>query len=206
MIRVKICGVTNVRDARLACRLGADALGFNFWKDGRRYVKPERARAIIAALPPFVTTVGVFVNEQPDRINEIVQACHLQVVQLHGEETPAQVDRIRGIPRIKAIRVNDHRDVARCRRYRADAYLLDTFVPGEPGGTGESFNWELAREASEFGPVILAGGLTPDNVEEAIVVAQPYAVDVASGVESAPGRKDKELMSEFIWRAKMTED
>jgi len=202
MVRVKICGITNVRDARAAARLGADALGFNFFKGSVRYVRPARAKAIVAALPPFVSKVGVFVDEDPEIINEICQVCGLDAAQLHGDETPRYVEAVRGVDRIKAIRVATARDVARCRRYRAEAFLLDAQVPGKPGGTGESFNWELAREARQFGPIILAGGLTPENVEEAIETASPYAVDVASGVEVEPGKKDKRAMSEFILRAK----
>ncbi len=204
MVRVKICGITGVRDARLAARLGADALGFNFYKGSARYVRPERAGAIIAALPPFVTNVGVFVDEEPAEVVRIARRVGLDAVQLHGEERPSVVHAINGIRRIKAIRVRDQRDVARCRRYRVEAYLLDAYVPGKPGGTGERFNWDLAREASEFGPVILAGGLTPENVAEAIRSARPYAVDVASGVESQPGRKDRALMEAFIRRVKET--
>ena len=202
MVCVKICGITNVRDARLAARLGADAVGFNFYRQSKRYVKPERVRAIVAALPPFITTVGVFVDEEPDAVMEFCRMCHLDVAQLHGDEPPARVDEVRGIQRIKAIRVAAARDVERCRRYRAESFLLDAYVPDEPGGTGRTFDWKLARDADQFGPIILAGGLTPDNVEEAIRVAQPYAVDVASGVESASGVKDKELMDGFIRRAK----
>jgi len=202
MVRVKICGMTNVREARIAADLGADALGFNFFKGSPRYVKPARAKAIIAALPPLVMAVGLFVDAHPDDIMSTVATCGLDAVQLHGDETPRQVDAIRGVRRIKAIRVADARDVARCRRYRAEAYLLDTYVRGEYGGTGKVFDWELAREAGQFGPIILAGGLAPDNVEEAIRIVHPYGVDTASGVETAPGRKDKDMMQEFILRAK----
>ncbi len=202
MVYVKICGITNVRDARLAARLGADALGFNFFKASTRYIRPERARAIIAALPPFVTSVGVFVDHAAEDVNEICRMCNLDVAQLHGEESPRVVDAVRGVRRIKAIRVRDEADVARCRRYHVDAFLLDTWTPGMPGGTGQAFRWPLARLAAEFGPVIVAGGLTPGNVEEAILAAHPYAVDVASGVESTPGKKDKALMQAFIRKAK----
>ena len=204
MVKVKICGITNVRDARAVVRLGADALGFNFYAPSPRYIRPERARAIIAALPPFVAKVGVFVNEDVDKVNEIVQLCGLDVVQLHGDESPRNVERVRVAQRIKGVRVADEDDIALCRRYRVDAYLLDAFVPGMPGGTGETFNWRLAREARQFGPVILAGGLNPDNIEDAIRSAQPYAVDVASGVESEPGVKDRDLVEAFILRAKAT--
>lgn len=202
MVRVKICGVTNVKDARLAARLGADALGFNFYPRSPRYIAPERARAIIAALPPFLTTVGVFVNEDPATVMSICRDCALDAAQLSGDERPDEVHAVLGVRRIKSLHVATERDVAMCRRYRVEAFLLDARVPGEFGGTGQTFNWELAREASAFAPVILAGGLTPENVAEAISVADPYAVDVASGVESAPGKKDRALMEAFIRAAK----
>ena len=202
MVRVKICGITTVRDARLATRLGADALGFNFYKRSPRYIRPARAKAIVAALPPFVGAVGVFVNEDPDEVSRICRLCGLHAAQLSGDETPAAVSRVRGVQRIKTIHVESERDVRLCRRYQAEAFLLDARVPGEYGGTGEVFNWELAGAAAEFGPIILAGGLTIENVADAIAVARPYAVDVASSVESAPGKKDRDLMTEFILRAK----
>ena len=202
MVRVKICGITNVRDARLAAQVGADALGFNFYRRSARYIRPERVKAIVAVLPPLVTTVGVFVNESADAIMETCRMCGLDAAQLHGDERPNHVDAVRGFRRIKAIRVATARDVALCGRYHVEAFLLDAYVAGRRGGTGETFDWRLAREARQFGSIILAGGLTPENVEEAIQAAAPYAVDVASGVESEPGKKDKGLMAEFIRRAK----
>jgi len=203
MVYVKICGLTNVRDARLAARLGANALGFNFVKESPRYIRPERARAIIAALPPFVTTVGVFVNQPPEEVTGICRLCHLDAAQLHGDEPPSRVAQVRGVGRIiKGVRIRSGSDIALCSRYHVDAFLLDAYVPGKRGGTGETFNWELARDAGRFGPIILAGGLSPENVEDAIQTAAPYAVDVASGVESAPGKKNKDLMAEFIVRVK----
>lgn len=202
MVRVKICGITNVKDARNAARLGADALGFNFFKGSPRYIRPERAKAIIAALPPFVLTVGVFVDEDPDRMLEVCAQCGLDAVQMHGDEAPRVVHAVTGVRRIKALRIESAQDVMLCRRYRVDAYLLDAKAPGEYGGTGKTFNWELARDAGQFGPVILAGGLKPENVADAVAIVQPYAVDVASGVETSPGEKDKEMMAAFIRNAK----
>jgi phosphoribosylanthranilate isomerase len=202
VVKVKICGITNVKDGRMAARLGADALGFNFYKPSPRYIKPERAKAIIAALPPFVSIVGLFVDEEPDYVNEVIKLCNLDAVQLHGDETPATIDRIRGARKIKGIRVQSEEDVALCRRYRVDAYLLDAYVRGVAGGTGETFNWDLALPAHEFGPIILAGGLTPENVEEAVLQVRPYAVDTASGVEFTPGNKDRDMMEAFIRLAK----
>lgn len=202
MVRIKICGITSVRDARTAARLGADALGFNFYKGSPRFIRPERARAIIEALPPFITNVGVFVDESADEVVRIARVAGLDAVQLHGDERPSVVHAVNGVRRIKAIRIRDARDVERCRRYRVEAYLLDAYVPDKRGGTGATFNWELAREAAAFGPIILAGGLNPGNVAEAVRVAQPYAVDVASGVETEPGKKDKDLMVAFIQEAR----
>ena len=204
MVRVKICGITSARDARLAARLGADALGFNFWKGSVRYVKPERARAIIASLPPFITTVGVFVDADAEDVIRVAKAADLDAVQFHGDERPSIVHAVTRPRRIKAIRVRDESDIALCRRYRVEGYLLDSYVPNRRGGTGRTFKWELARSAKEFGPIILAGGLTPDNVAEAIATVRPYAVDVASGVESEPGKKDRALMAAFIQAAKGT--
>jgi len=202
MVKVKICGITNVRDARAATRLGADALGFNFYRNSPRYVKPERAKAILAALPPFVTAVGVFVDEPAETVLEVCEFVGLDTAQLHGHETPQMTQQLSRLKRIKAFRIDTERDVARLPRYQVEAYLLDAFVPGMMGGTGVAFNWELAREAQRYGPIVLAGGLTPDNVAEAVRIAQPYAVDVASGVEKEPGLKSRELMEAFILRAK----
>jgi phosphoribosylanthranilate isomerase len=202
MVRVKICGLTDVHDARLAARLGADALGFNFCPQSPRYIRPERAKAIVAVLPPLLTTVGVFVNERPETVMEICRKVGLDAAQLHGDEPPLAVDAVQGVRRIKAIRIASEADIALCRRYRVEAYLLDAYDPGRRGGTGRTFDWKLARAAAQFGSIILAGGLTPDNVAEAIAAAAPYGVDVASGIESEPGRKDRALMADFIYRAK----
>ena len=202
MVKVKICGITNPKDGRMAARLGADALGFNFYRRSARYVTPERARAILAALPPFITPVGVFVNEAPDRVLEICEFVGLDTAQFHGDERPRDLQGLSRLKRIKAVRVGSERDIQRLGLYPVEAYLLDACVPGKLGGTGEAFNWELAREAHPHGPIILAGGLTPENIEEAIQAAEPYAVDVASGVEIEPGVKDRDLMEEFIRRAK----
>ena len=202
MVKVKICGITSVRDARAAVRLGADAIGFNFYPKSPRYIRKERARAILAALPPFVTAVGVFVNEPAEDIQRICDFVGIETVQFHGGESPRLVHSLTRLKRIMAFRVESEKDISRLPRYQVDAYLLDAFVPGKPGGTGVTFSWELAREAQRHGPIILAGGLTLENVAEAIRVAAPYAVDVASGVEKAPGVKDRDLMGAFIQQAK----
>jgi phosphoribosylanthranilate isomerase len=198
--KVKICGITSPEDALFAAEAGADALGFVFYEGSPRHVFPETVMEIISALPPFVTTVGVFVNAPPAEIREVLALTGLDVVQLHGDEPPEEASLFPRV--IKAFRVRDVTVLEEIRRFRASAYLLDTYDPDVPGGTGKSFNWEIAREAARFGPVILAGGLTPGNVAEAVRTARPYAVDVSSGVEAEKGKKDPEKVRLFIERAK----
>jgi phosphoribosylanthranilate isomerase len=190
--RVKICGITTWADARLAIDLGASALGFNFYPPSPRAISPADAWSIIRRLPPFVETVGVFVNWPPLVVDALARAVRLGSVQLHGAESPAEVAELARKHRvIKAAQVKDGFRVASIARYRAaDAILLDGFARGLLGGTGRTLNWKLARTANKYARIILAGGLTPENIAEAIRVAQPYAVDVASGVEARPGRKD----------------
>ena len=202
MVKVKICGITNPKDARLAARLGADALGFNFVASSPRCVTKERALAIIESLPPFVTPVGVFMDHDPETVRGICDFCGIQTVQLHGNEKPSMLGRLTNLRRIKAFRLQKQEDIRRLSRYTCEAYLLDTYVHGVPGGTGATFNWEWAREASSYGPIVVAGGLTPENVAEAVRIARPYGVDVAGGVESEPGKKDRDLMAVFIAMAK----
>jgi phosphoribosylanthranilate isomerase len=201
MVRVKICGITNIEDALLAAEAGADAIGLVFCEKSPRVVTPERAAAIVRALPPFVQAVGLFVNSPIDIVNTTAEFCRLDLVQLHGEETPEfcmQVTR----RVIKAFRVRDGESIAPMKDYCVSGYLLDAWSPGAHGGTGLTFNWELARDAGSFGPVILAGGLTPDNVGSALRTVVPYGVDVSSGVEALPGKKDPEKVRAFISRAK----
>lgn len=196
MVRVKICGIRTWDEARAALDAGAHALGFVFAPSPRR-IHPEAAREIIMKLPPFVTTVGVFVNEPRYSLLEIASFCRLDVLQLHGEEPP---EYCHGISNrlIKAIRVKDIKALELIPKYRVDAFLLDAFVPGRAGGTGHTFNWEIARRAKELGPpIILAGGLTPENVAEAIRKVRPYAVDVSSGVETN-GQKDPVKIARFL--------
>jgi phosphoribosylanthranilate isomerase len=190
--RVKICGITTWEDARLSIDLGASALGFNFYPPSPRSISPADAWSIIRRLPPFVEAVGVFVNWPPLVVAALARAVRLGSVQLHGAESPAEVTELGRKHRvIKAIQVKRGLRAASLARYRAaDAILLDGFAPGLHGGTGRTLDWKLARAARRYGRIILAGGLTPDNIEEAIRVAQPYAVDVASGVEKRAGRKD----------------
>jgi phosphoribosylanthranilate isomerase len=199
MVRVKICGITNLDDALVATAMGAHALGFIFAESPRR-IDPAEAEKIIRSLPPLVKTVGVFVNEDPERIKEIITFCGLDLIQLHGDESPGIGLGL--MPRsIKAFRIQNDRDVENIKRYQGAvrAILLDTFQKGKAGGTGRSFDWSLAVKAKEAGlPVILAGGLGPENIREAIAAVKPYAVDVNSGIEERPGKKDPVLMKQLM--------
>jgi phosphoribosylanthranilate isomerase len=196
VVRIKICGVTRLEDALLAARLGADALGFNFWPGSRRHVTTAAARAIIARLPPFVTPVGVFVNQSEGEMRAIAAESGIQVFQLHGDEPPELCARL-PLPVVKAIPVDQVATLSRLLSYEVQAFLLDTPSRGY-GGTGRPFDWTLAEGVSEVAPVILAGGLTPENVAAAVRAVRPWAVDVASGVESSPGVKDAGRMSRFV--------
>lgn len=195
-VRIKICGVTRAEDALAAVRFGADALGFNFWPGSKRHVTPAVARGIIARLPPFVTAVGVFVNQLEGEMRAVAAEAGIQVFQLHGDEPPELCARL-PLPVVKAIPVDQVRTLSRLLSYDVSAFLLDTPSRGY-GGSGEPFDWSLAEGVSEVAPVILAGGLTPENVAAAVRAVRPYAVDVASGVESSPGVKDMDRMSRFF--------
>jgi phosphoribosylanthranilate isomerase len=200
MVKIKICGITNTDDAVWVANLGADYLGLVFAKDSPRKVSLDRAREIAKTVPPYIKKVGLFVNEEPKQVNKILTLCSLNVLQFHGEETPEYCREFKGKAEvIKAFRIRDEQSLAQIPQYDVDFYLLDAFVEGVPGGTGETFNWDLACRAKEFGrPIFLAGGLNPDNVGQAIKKVQPYAVDVSSGVESSPRRKSTELMQAFV--------
>ena len=203
MVRVKICGITNIEDARAAVSVGADALGFIFHPRSARYITPDAAGRIIEAMPPFVMTVGVFVDEAAERVMEIACIAGLGAVQLHGAETPEFCASIKGVRVIKAARVREVADIYALGAYDVSAFLLDAYSPDCHGGSGLTCDWTLAASAVKYNrPVILAGGLTPENVAEAVRSVRPYAVDVASGVESAPGRKDHEKVRRFIEAAK----
>ena len=197
MIKIKICGITNLEDALMAVEAGADALGFVFFAGSPRYISPEQAAAIIQSLPPFVQTVGLLVNEELSTVNAVADQCGLDIVQLHGEESP---DYCTAVKRriIKAFRVKDASSLNAMANYRVAAFLLDAWSPSAHGGTGKTFNWEIAARAVGVQHIILAGGLTPENVAEAIVAVKPYAVDVSSGVESGPRQKDAGLVNRFI--------
>ncbi len=196
--RVKICGITRVEDAIEASRLGADAIGLVFYEKSPRVVTVDQAEKICAALPPFVTPVGLFVNETPQSIKNIMSKLHLQLVQFHGDESPEYCDQF-GFPYLKAIRMKEDLDahVEINRFSTASGVLLDAYSTVARGGTGTVFDWK--RVPLESGrPLILAGGLTPDNVAEAIMTAEPYAVDVSGGVEASPGIKDFKKMAAFM--------
>ncbi|SDR78886.1 phosphoribosylanthranilate isomerase [Pseudomonas oryzae] len=198
VVRSKICGITRVEDALVAAAAGADAIGLVFYARSPRAVSVQQARAIVAALPPFVTTVGLFVDAAPGEINEILDAVPLDLLQFHGDESAAECSGYHR-PYIKALRVRRGEDIrARCADYpQAAGILLDTFVPGVPGGTGEAFDWSLVPEDPGC-PIILAGGLTPDNVAAAIRQVRPWAVDVSGGVEAGKGIKDAEKVRAFV--------
>lgn len=196
--RVKICGITRIEDAMAAAQAGADAIGLVFEPKSPRYVKPDQAQAIVRALPPFVTVVGLFVNAAPDTVETVLQHVTLDLLQFHGNETPEQCRRYHR-PYIKAIHMQDNVNLRENARRYADAegLLLDTAVAHVAGGSGQSFDW--GRVPSDLGkPVILAGGLTPENVAEAVRQVCPFAVDVSSGVEQSKGIKDASKIAAFI--------
>ena len=196
-VRAKICGITNWEDARGAVELGADALGFVFYPESPRYVSPSRVRDIVAKLPPFVAPVGVFVDEIEQRVEDILAETGIQVIQLHGDEPPHYCEGF-DAKVVKAFRVQEDFDPVQLGAYTVDAYLLDAYDERRMGGTGRTFNWDLALPAKGYGKIILSGGLNPDNVERAIESVRPYAVDVSSGVEREPGRKDPEKLRAFM--------
>lgn len=204
MVKIKICGVTNVEDATWVANLGADYLGIVFAKDSKRKVSLEKAKEIANVIPSYIMKVGLFVNGEPKIVNKILDVCKLDILQFHGEESPDYCNQFKGRTEIiKAFRIKDEESLAQIPQYDCDFYLLDTFVEAEHGGTGITFNWDLALKVKEFGrPIFLAGGLNPGNVVEAIKKVEPFAVDVASGVEVSPRRKNVELMQEFVRRAR----
>ncbi len=200
MVRVKICGITNWTDARLAVTAGADALGFNFYRQSPRYIAPDEARLIATRLPRRVQLVGVFVNAPTEDVLRAARNVDLNFVQLHGEESPADVQELsESFPVIKAFRVRPGFGGERLKRYRAAAaFLLDGFDAKRRGGTGKTFDWSVAKKAKKYGAIIVSGGLTPANVAGAIRQAQPFAVDICSGVESRPGRKDPDRLDALM--------
>ena len=197
MTRVKFCGFTHQDDVAQAVALGADALGFVFYGPSSRYVSPEHAQTLTRSVPAFVTRVGLFVNEEAETVQRIFELARLNLIQYHGEESPEFCDAI-GLPYIKAFRVRKGMDLrTEMDRYpNASGFLLDAYVKGQPGGTGEGFDWELIPQS--HAPIILAGGLTPDNAKDAIDQVAPWALDVSGGIETKPGRKDPDKMTRFM--------
>jgi phosphoribosylanthranilate isomerase len=197
-VKVKICGLTNVEDALAAVEAGADLLGFVFWEKSPRYVSIETAREIARQLPPATRRVGVFVDARVEQVMFSLRICDFGALQFHGQESPAFCRQF-SVMTIKAFRVRDAASLQVMAGYDTDAFLLDSQVEGKPGGTGETYDWSLAAAAKTFDkPVFLAGGLTPQNVAAAVRAAQPYGVDVSSGVEAAPGKKDRQKMRDFV--------
>ena len=201
-VRVKICGITSIDDAQAAVEAGADALGFMFYKPSPRYLTPEEAGAIIRELPAHVARVGVFVDADEATIHNTATTAGLDTLQFHGNEPPDFCTQFE-LRTIKAFRVKDGESLGQLADYRTDAWLLDSYVQGALGGTGERFNWDLALTAKRLGhPILLAGGLTPDNAGEAVEQVVPFGLDVSSGVEAAPGRKDAAKVATLIANAK----
>ena len=203
-VKVKICGITSLEDALAAVDAGADALGFMFYESSPRNVSDKVAADIIRQLPPFVSKVGVFVNAAEESVRRIAGECGIDTLQFHGDETPEFCRRFLPLKTYKAFRMENLESLGALPAYRTDAWLLDSFVAGKPGGTGAKFNWDLAVECRKLGrPIILAGGLTPENVADAVRKVRPFAVDVSSGVESTPGKKDHAKIRKFIAMAQL---
>lgn len=203
--RVKICGITNTEDGLAAAEAGADMVGFMFYEQSPRCVALREAAKISLSLPPFLLRVGVFVNPPADLVMQAISECHLTMLQFHGDEPSGFCTQF-GLMSIKAIRIRDEASLQQLENYQTDAFLLDAHSPRGLGGTGEKFNWDLAVGAQKFGkPVFLAGGLTPENVANAVRTVRPFGVDVSSGVESAPGKKDPLKVKAFVAAAKSVE-
>ncbi|MGE3977107.1 MAG: phosphoribosylanthranilate isomerase [Nitrospira sp.] len=205
-MKIKICGITNVEDADVAVKAGADALGFVMYRKSPRCVEPAVARSIIAGLPPFVLPVGVFVNEEVERVRALMDECGFALAQLHGDESALYCQNL-GRPALKALRLKDRGTFLALAEFQGRAnvrgVLIDAFSDQAYGGTGRTVDWTLAQEAARSAPVILAGGLNPANVAEAIQMVRPYGVDVSSGVELSPGKKDHHKLKAFIEAARL---
>lgn len=199
MTKIKICGITNEEDALLAAQLGADMLGFVFYPKSKRFIAPEKASDIAKKLPPYVAKVGVFVDEKRDGVLKAAGPAMIDMLQFHGDETPEYCDGFKGdFKVIKAFRLKGKEDLDRINDYNVDFYLLDTYMPDTVGGTGKAFDRDIISDFKFSKPVILSGGLTPDNVEDAIRKIAPYGVDVSSGLEISPGKKDAGIMKRFM--------
>ena len=208
-VTVKICGITNLDDATAAVTAGADAVGFVFYRKSPRYVEPTMVKGIVATLPPFVIPVGVFVNEEAKVVRDLLDDCGLALAQLHGDETASYCETL-GRPALKAIRLRDRASLLALAEYQGRAgvrgFVVDTFSAETYGGTGRVVDWELAAEVAKASRILLAGGLTPENVGEAIRKVRPYGVDVSSGVEASPGKKDHEKVRAFIRAVRLVSD
>jgi phosphoribosylanthranilate isomerase len=205
-MKIKICGITSVEDANVAVKAGADALGFVMYRKSPRFVEPTVARAIVAGLPPFVIPVGVFVNEEAEKVRALMDECGFALAQLHGDESALYCQNL-GRPALKALRLKDRGTFLALAEFQGRAnlrgVLIDAFSDQAYGGTGQTVDWTLAQEAARSIPIILAGGLTPTNVAEAIAQVRPYGVDVSSGVEQSPGKKDPNKVKAFIQAARL---
>jgi len=201
--KVKICGITNLRDALQSVWNGADALGFVFFKRSRRYIKPKEAKKIIDIIPPWIFKIGLFVNENISNVKKVARYCNLDFIQLHGDEAQSYLKKLKDFRLIKAIRIKEKDDLKHLDNLACELLLFDTYSKKEFGGTGKKFNWSLAREIRKIRkPYIVSGGLRSSNVNQAVKKFSPYAVDVSSGVEGKSGKKDKKLIKEFIKNAK----
>jgi phosphoribosylanthranilate isomerase len=201
MIRVKVCGITNAEDAHASVAAGADALGFIFVEGTPRYIRAEAAAAIIAELPAFVTPVGVFWDHPAGHVKAVAEHCRLGALQFHGDETPEALG-LHRLPTIKTIKMTGHDDLARMQAYGRSSILLDSPARWSRGEARVPISWELARAAAACRPIILSAGLNPDNVEAAVRAVRPYAVDVNSGVEASPGKKDADKVRRFVATAR----
>lgn len=206
MVKVKICGITNSEDAQAAVAAGAEALGFVMYKKSPRCVEPAVARAIIAGLPPFVLPIGVFVNEDAGLVRKLMDECGFALAQLHGDEAASYCQQL-GRPVLKALRLKDRGSFLALAEFKGRAgvrgFVIDAYSDQAYGGTGQTVDWGLAAEAARAAPILLAGGLTPSNVAEAIRLVRPYGVDVSSGVEARPGKKDQMKVNAFIEAARL---
>jgi len=206
MIKIKICGITNVEDAEVAVMAGADALGFVMYRKSPRHVEAAVARSIVAGLPPFILPIGVFVNEDASAVRTLMDECGFALAQLHGDESALYCQNL-GRPALKAVRLKDRGTFLALAEFQGRAnvrgFVIDAFSDQAYGGTGQTVDWTLAEEAARSTPILLAGGLTPSNVSEAIQVVRPYGVDVSSGVEKSPGKKDPAKVKAFIEAARL---
>jgi len=202
MVKIKICGITNLGDAQGAIRAGCDAIGFIFYKNSPRYLTPQKAKKIVSELPKSILKIGVFVNAREKTIRRIARLCRLDILQFHGSESPAFCNRFKLSKVIKAFRVKEELDLKKISEYKTFAYLFDTFVPSKLGGTGKKFDWKLIRHIDSIKlPVFLSGGLSEKNVREAIKHVRPAWVDISTSVEIKPGKKDHKKIKRFIQAA-----